>query len=53
MFMSLLGFGIDMMLASFHLCGMMLLFSDILYMLVKYATPIVFTLKVVVCFFVV
>ena len=38
--MSLLGFGIDMMLASFHMCGMMLLFSDILYMLVKYATPI-------------
>ena len=32
MFMSLLGFGIGIMLASFHVCGMMLLFSDMLYM---------------------
>ena len=31
MFMSLFGFGIGMMLSSFH--GMMLLFSDVLYML--------------------
>ena len=39
MFMSLFGFGIGMMFASFHVCGMMLMFSDVLYMLVKYAIP--------------
>ena len=39
MFMSLFGFGIGMMFASFHVCGMMLLFSDMLYMLVRYASP--------------
>ena len=33
-FMSLLGFSIGMMFASFHMCGMML-FSDMLYMLVR------------------
>ena len=38
-FMSLFGFGIGMMLASFHVSGMMLLFSDVLYMLVRYASP--------------
>ena len=36
MFMSLFGFGIGMMFASFHVCGMM---SDVLYMLVRYARP--------------
>ena len=28
-----------MMFSSFHVCGMMLLFSDMLYMLVRYASP--------------
>ena len=28
-----------MMFASFHVCGMMLLFSDVLYMSVRYASP--------------
>ena len=37
-FMSLFGFGIVMMFASFLVCGMMLLFSDMLYMLVRYAS---------------
>ena len=32
MFMSLFGFGIGMMFTSFHVWGMILLFSDILYM---------------------
>ena len=32
--MSLLGFGISMMFANFHVCGMML-FSDTLYMLAR------------------
>ena len=36
MFMSLFGFGIGMMFASFHVRGMMMLFSD---MLVRYASP--------------
>ena len=36
MFMPLFGFGIGMMFVSFHMCGMMLLFSDMLYMLVTY-----------------
>ena len=37
MVMSLIGFGIGMMFAiSFHVWGMMLLFSDVLYMLVRY-----------------
>ena len=39
MFMSLFGFGIGMLFASFHVCGMMLSFSDRLYMLVIYASP--------------
>ena len=39
MFMSLFGFEIGMMFASFHVCGIMLLFSDVLYMLVRYASP--------------
>ena len=39
MLMSLFGFVICMMFASFHVCGMMLLFSDVLYMLVRYARP--------------
>ena len=39
MFMSLFGFGIRMMFASFHVSEMMLLFSDVLYMLVRYACP--------------
>ena len=38
-FMFLFGFGIGMMFASFHVCGMMLLHSDVLYMLVSYACP--------------
>ena len=37
MFMCLFGFGIGMMFVSFHVCGMMLLFSDVLHMLVRYA----------------
>ena len=36
MFMSLLGFGIEMMFANSHVCEMMFLFSVILYMLVTY-----------------
>ena len=39
MFMSLFDFRIGMMFASFHVGGMMLLFSDVLYMLVRYASP--------------
>ena len=39
MFMSLFGFGIGMMFATFHVYGMMLLFGDVLYMLVRYASP--------------
>ena len=39
MFMSLFGFGIGIMFASFHVCGMILSFSDVLYMLVMYASP--------------
>ena len=39
MFMSLFDFGIAMMFASFHVWGMMLLFSYVLYMLVRYASP--------------
>ena len=39
MFMYLFGFGIGMMFANFHVCGMMFLFSDMLYMLVSYASP--------------
>ena len=38
-FMSLFGFGIGMMFASFHTCGMMLLFSAKLYMWVRYVRP--------------
>ena len=30
MFMSLFGFGLDMMCASFQMCGMVMLFSDVL-----------------------
>ena len=37
MFMSLFGFGMGMF-DSFHIRGMML-FSDVLYMLVRYASP--------------
>ena len=37
MFMSLLGFGIGMIFASFHMYGIML-FCDMLYMLVRYAS---------------
>ena len=37
MFMSLFDFRIGMMFASFHALGMMLLFSDMVYMLVRYA----------------
>ena len=36
-FMSLFGFGIGMMFASFHVSGVMF-FSDVLYMLVRYAS---------------
>ena len=32
-------FCIGMMFTSSHMCGMMLLFSDMLYMLVRYASP--------------
>ena len=39
MFMVSVGFGISMKFASFHVWGMMLLFSDMLYMLVRYASP--------------
>ena len=35
MFISLLGFGIGMMLASFHMCGMMLLLCVCCIMLVR------------------
>ena len=38
MFISLFGFGIGMMFASFHVGGMLLLFSDMSYMLVRYAS---------------
>ena len=34
-FMSLFGFGISMIFASFHMCGIMLLFCDKLYLLVR------------------
>ena len=33
MFMSFYGFGIGMMFANFHVCGMLLVFTDMLYML--------------------
>ena len=39
MLMSLFGFGIGMMFAGYHVLGMLLLFSDVLYMLVRYASP--------------
>ena len=39
MFMSLFGFKIGMMFASFHVWRMILLSSDMLYMLVIYANP--------------
>ena len=39
MCMSLLGFVISMLFASFHMCGTMLLFSDMLYMSVRYTRP--------------
>ena len=38
MFMSMFGFGIGMMFASLDVCEMMLLFSDMLHMLVRYAS---------------
>ena len=38
-FMYMLCFSIGMMFASFHMCGMMLVFSDMLYLLVRYASP--------------
>ena len=37
-FMSLLGFGIGIILANVHVCAMML-FNAMLYMLVRYASP--------------
>ena len=40
-FMSLFGCRIGMMFASFHVSGMMLLLSDVMYMLVRYASPVV------------
>ena len=40
MFMSLLGFGMSIMLSNFHMCGMMLLFKSVLYMVVRYVSPI-------------
>ena len=39
MFMCLLGFGIYILFDSSHMCGMMYLFSDMMYMLVRYASP--------------
>ena len=39
MVMSLLGFGIGMLFTNVHMCEMMLLFSAMLYMLVRYASP--------------
>ena len=39
MVMSFLGFGIGMLFFNVHMCGMMLLFSALLYMLVRYASP--------------
>ena len=39
MIMSLFGFGIGMMFASFYVLVMMLLFSDVLYMSVRFASP--------------
>ena len=41
MFMSLFGFRIGIMFASFHVLGMMLLFSVMLYMLVRYGVQVV------------
>ena len=40
MFMSFLGFDMGIAFANFHVCGQMLLFNAILYMLVRYASPI-------------
>ena len=37
-FMSFLGFGMGIMLANFHVCGIMLLFNVMLYMLVIYVS---------------
>ena len=39
MFMSMFGFGIGMMFASFYVWRMMLLFSNVLCMLMRYASP--------------
>ena len=39
MIMSLFGFRIGKMFVSGHVLGVMLLFSDMLYMLVRYASP--------------
>ena len=41
--MSLLGFGMSIMCANFSGCGMMLLFSTMLYILVRYVSPSGFT----------
>ena len=37
--LSLLGFGMGTMLAYFHMCGIMLLLTAVLYMLVRNASP--------------
>ena len=37
--MSLLGFGMGIMLANFHVCAMMVLFNAMLYILVRYVSP--------------
>ena len=39
MFISLLGFGIGILFPNFHVCRKMLLFSAMLYMLVRYVNP--------------
>ena len=39
MFISLSSLCISMMIANIHVCGIMLLISDMVYMLVRYAPP--------------
>ena len=38
-FMSFLGFGIGAMFSNVHGCGIILLFSNMLYMLMRYTSP--------------
>ena len=39
LYMSLLGIGMGTMLATFHICGIMLVFSAVINMLVRNANP--------------